>query len=146
MFFSTLIPQPNGAAFAGVRLNLSPPMDLTGYNTISITGRGRGDNDKVKFQMRDGTLDANNERGTYRANFTVRESNQELEINQDKVYGVLLQVNLSSTGLEEYQIQVSDLVYEERGQVNSTWSIDLSNITQVRYYNGTVFCKYNTTL
>ncbi len=75
MFFSELIPQPSGAAFAGVKLALSPPQDLTGNNVIKITGRGRGDNNKVKFHLRDGTLDANNEGGYYKANFTVRQSN-----------------------------------------------------------------------
>ncbi len=83
VFSSTLIPQTSEAVFAGVKLNLTTPLNITGDDIISVKGRGSGNNDKVKFHMRDGTLDANDEGGYYKANFTVRENKM---FAKDSVY------------------------------------------------------------
>ncbi len=67
-----LNPQPNGAGFAGMNAHPDPPVDVSGYSSISIKGRARGNVEIIKLTLRDAQLDADGDYGNFKATFEVK--------------------------------------------------------------------------
>ncbi|XP_033229177.1 uncharacterized protein LOC117180785 [Belonocnema kinseyi] len=79
VFNNILNPQPNGAAFAGMRTTL-PNLNLSSFKNITISCRGEGNNMNYKIVLRHNGQHAN-EDNTYEQFFTVSMSTTQFSTN-----------------------------------------------------------------